>query len=397
VAHQATSLERRSKSLTSKPKLTRGYSTEPSLQEAIAALTSAFAIFDLCTDTLLYANPAFSSSFSADSSNSINLAQFRRIFGLHSQTIDANASESWQLTPFPYLKDHDAFHSASGRWYCLDASQVKVSGRDAVVLICKDATERMLADQKKNSQRQQLMFTSKVMSVGEMAATLAHELNQPIGSILNYLSGCIRRLEPATDVTNQLLEPLSEAHRQAQRAASIIDRIRQFVRSREPKPDSLDISEVVRTVLAIVEPDTRRSLISVETDLPSELPLVCADRVMIEQVLHNLAKNAIEAMQMHPGIAHSLKISATPGRHEAVEISVRDTGPGLPEHTKDQVFSPFFSTKSDGLGIGLNICRSLVEYHGGSLVFSNNREGGSTFSFTLPLVQPRGEFDHESS
>jgi C4-dicarboxylate-specific signal transduction histidine kinase len=214
---------------------------------------------------------------------------------------------------------------------------------------------------------------------------LAHELNQPIGSITNYLNGTLRYLDAHPNTDSNLLEPLRAAKKQAERAASIITRIRQFVRAREPKLNELSIDEVTSSVLTLVEPESTKYGVQIYTAIAQDLPAVRADRVMIEQVLHNLVKNAIEAMTEPTVAQKKIIIAAKKTSSNFIEISVEDAGKGLSQETGDQIFSPFFTTKTDGLGIGLNICRSMIEYHSGSLFFKNNDNRlGSTFAFTLP-------------
>jgi C4-dicarboxylate-specific signal transduction histidine kinase len=386
MSHLAVAADKGSETAIARKKPVAEYTKRDLLQEALGVMVTAFAVFDISTGRQFFANRAFTDAFEQRSSGPIDLESLGTSLGQNLQVDNAHGETALVESRPNASRDFDAFNTASGKWYSVETSRTKIDGRDALVVIAKDTTDRILSEQKKNSQRQQLIFTSKVMSVGEMAATLAHELNQPIGSVLNYLSGSIRRLDSTNFRKEHLVEPLAEAHRQAQRAASIIERIRQFVRSREPKMDRLDLHEVIRAVLTTLEPEIKRHVVKVQTHMPDDLPTVCADRVMIEQVVHNLTKNAVEAMQTQTGVKHLLYIEASAVREGTVEIRVRDNGPGLSGQARDQIFSPFFSTKSDGLGIGLNICRSLVEYHGGSLVFSNNASGGSTFSFTLPVA-----------
>jgi signal transduction histidine kinase len=394
MSHSATAANENSEKVTAKNRHISEYTKQELLKDALGTVTTGFAVFDASTGHQMFANQAFAEAFGKISSGPIDLEVLRASLGQNFHPDNSSDGASKVGYRPRSGRDFDAFNAVSGKWYLIETSFAEIDGCKTIVVVAKDTTERVLSEQKKNSQRQQLIFTSKVMSVGEMAATLAHELNQPIGSVLNYLSGCIRRLDSPSFLKEQLVEPLAEAHRQAQRAASIIDRIRQFVRSREPKMAPLDLKDVTRAVLATIEPEIKRHVVNVETNISDDLPPVYADRVMIEQVVHNLAKNAVEAMQTQVGAKHVLRIEAVTTRDDVVEVRVQDNGPGLSGQTKEQIFSPFFSTKSDGLGIGLNICRSLVEYHGGSLIFSDNASGGSTFSFTLPVADRLSEVSH---
>jgi signal transduction histidine kinase len=219
---------------------------------------------------------------------------------------------------------------------------------------------------------------------------LAHELNQPIGSLLNFLNGCLLRLDRGIGEPAELRAALIEARQQCERAASIITRIREFVRAREPKMLALDLREVFAAVVALLDAEVHQHRIEVSVDVPTALPMVTADRVMLEQVVHNLVKNAIEAMRPRSG-RRKLRLCASALPQGFVRSTVQDSGPGIAEATRRQLFSPFFTTKADGLGIGLNICRSMIEFHGGSLYHEQPEEGGTCFCFTLPVHScPRG-------
>jgi C4-dicarboxylate-specific signal transduction histidine kinase len=228
-----------------------------------------------------------------------------------------------------------------------------------------------------------------VMSVGEMAATLAHELNQPIGSLLNFLNGCVMRLERLQIDPQDLHAALVESRAQCERAAAIITRIRQFVRAREPRMTAVSLHEVCTTVIGTLDAEIKLHHVQVQMQVAADLPAVQADRVMLEQVVHNLAKNAIDAMRTQKP-PRRLVLRAALGRDGLVETSVQDSGPGVAEDARSHLFSPFFTTKADGLGIGLNICRSMIEFHGGSLYYDHPAAGGSRFAFTVPVSTPGG-------
>jgi signal transduction histidine kinase len=171
---------------------------------------------------------------------------------------------------------------------------------------------------------------------------------------------------------------------QAERARKIIQRVRDFLRKREPQLSPCELNEIVRDIVSMVELDADDRHVGVALDLKPSLPVVLADKVMIEQVILNLVKNAVEAMQEMPSDRRRLLIrSALSGPH-SVEISVSDTGRGIPPEMIENLFTPFFTTKRDGMGMGLHICRSIVEFHDGRLWGTLNPGGGSTFRFTLP-------------
>lgn len=280
-------------------------------------------------------------------------------------------------------------HAPNGRWYSLYCGQASHDGLATSVLTAVDISERIEALDSHKSRQEKLLFTSRMMSVGEMAATIAHELNQPLSAILNYLNGSLRLLEQAGGPT-QVERALQAARGQAEHAAAVISRVREFVRAREPRRDAHELPGIAATVLELLRLEAERQQLRIELGLAPDLPAVYADRVMIEQVLLNLTKNAIEAMRETPAGERDLRIDGRVNLDGDIEVRVSDRGAGLSAAEQDQLFSPFFTTKADGLGIGLAICRSIIEYHEGRMLFEPREGGGSVFGFTLPPAAGRG-------
>ncbi len=276
------------------------------------------------------------------------------------------------------------------RWYALHWGEV--TGNDGhrriALLTAVDVSARLEALDSHKAQQEKLLFTSRLMSVGEMAATLAHEINQPLAAIVNYLNGSLRLVEQAGGPA-QVERALLAARGQAEHAAAVISRVREFVRSREPRRDAQAVATIVSNVLELLKLEAERLQLRVDLALKPKLPDVYADRVMIEQVLLNLVKNAIEAMRETAPARRALRVEARANLDGEVELRVLDRGAGLSEAERDQLFSPFFTTKADGLGIGLAICRSIIEYHEGRLFFEPREGGGSVFGFTLPPADGR--------
>ena len=285
--------------------------------------------------------------------------------------------------------DTDSVHAPhNDRWYGLHWGYAEMHGRGVALLTAIDISQRIAALDSQQSRQEKLLFTSRLMSVGEMAATLAHELNQPLAAIVNYLNGSLRLL-PQADSAPKVERALQAARTQAEHASAVIARVREFVRAREPRRDAHDPMQIAATVLELLRLEAERQQLRIDIAFAPNLPAVYADRVMVEQVLLNLIKNAIEAMREIPVARRQLRVEGRLNLDEEVEIRVLDRGPGLASLTQDQLFSPFFSTKSDGLGIGLAICRSIIEYHEGRLFFESRGDGGSVFGFTLPQAAGR--------
>jgi signal transduction histidine kinase len=338
--------------------------SSPGLQALIDALPMAVAAYDRASGALLAANARFRSGFQG-----LPVEDRTR---LAAALGDGDGSAREVRVP------------ADGRWYSLHWGQTP----DAEVLTATDISGQVEALDSRTHQQERLLFTSRMMSVGEMAATLAHELNQPLAAIVNYLNGSLRLVDQAGGPA-QVARALGAARTQAEHAAAVIARVREFVRAREPRRDAQDIGAIVQHVVELLRLEAERMQLRIDVAVAPSLPQVYADRVMVEQVLLNLVKNAIEAMREIPAAHRALRIEGRRTLDGDVELRVLDRGPGLSREQQDQVFSPFFTTKTDGLGIGLAICRSIIEYHEGRLFFEPHDGGGSVFGFTLPVAQGR--------
>jgi two-component system sensor histidine kinase DctS len=220
---------------------------------------------------------------------------------------------------------------------------------------------------------------------------LAHELNQPLAAISSYTAGALNVLERADQ--GIAIEPallrraLEQARQQAQRAGQIIKSVHEFVKKSEPQRETVDIHNVVEDVRALIELQARKWYVSLQIDLPAQLPPVQADRVMLEQVLLNLTRNGVEAMAEVRPEQRMLRISASADAAQ-VSVSVIDNGHGIAPDVAERLFSPFFSTKAEGMGMGLSICRTAIEFHGGTLNHAPNPGGGTVFTFSLPRPAP---------
>jgi two-component system sensor histidine kinase DctS len=253
-----------------------------------------------------------------------------------------------------------------------------------------DVTERRRAEELARQQQEKLQFTSRLVTMGEMASTLAHELNQPLAAIASYNTGCLNVLAAGAFDPQEIREALEKLGVQAQRAGRIIRRVHDFVRKSEPKRAPCSLAEIVDDCLGFVEAEARKRRVQLATELPP-LPPVLADRLMLEQVLLNLIRNGMDAMSATLAARRVLRISARRSAEEVV-VSIADNGCGIAPEVRDKLFTAFFSTKPEGMGIGLSICRSIIEFHRGRLWVEDNAlapdESGTIFSFTLPLESP---------
>jgi two-component system sensor kinase FixL len=249
----------------------------------------------------------------------------------------------------------------------------------------RDITERQQTRQRLQELQAELSHVSRVSEMEQMASALAHEINQPLAAASNYLQGA-RRLQARADQPSaeRLAEALDQATAQVERASKILRRLRVFIKKGEPEQQSENVAELIEESSAIALVGAHERGVSVHLRIAPDLPRVHVDRIQIQQVIVNLMRNAVEAMEACA--RRELTLEAAMGEDRVV-VRVRDTGPGLAPEVAARLFQPFVTTKSQGMGVGLSICRSIIEGHGGKLTAAANPEGGVTFSFTLPLAE----------
>ena len=222
--------------------------------------------------------------------------------------------------------------------------------------------------------------------MGQMASGLAHELNQPLGAILNYAGVGLAQAKSSNGASTKLVAALQEIMSETRRAGEIISRMREFVRKQQPNAQPIDLSHLVTQSLRLLQFELRRHEVRTKLELASGLPPVMADAIQIEQVLVNLISNAMEAMDGQEPQSRLLEIRTTLWRDsKQAAVIVSDSGAGISPADAARLFDAFFTTKPNGLGMGLNISRSIIECHGGRLTASANAQRGMRFSFTLPV------------
>ena len=267
-------------------------------------------------------------------------------------------------------------------------------GRLAQMVIATDITPRRMAEDLASAQAEKAQSASRLITMGEMASSVAHELNQPLTAISNYCTGMISRIQAKQISDEDMLAALEKTARQAQRAGQIIQRIRSFVKRSAPNRTASDVSQLVSEALELAEIELRRRQVRLSFDIAPNLPALHVDPILIEQVLVNLLKNAAESIDHaeRPSNKRSVelrvKLRDQEGVGSVVEFIVTDSGKGLAPEVMQRLFEAFFSTKVEGMGIGLNLCRSIVESHQGRMLAENLYNGddvtGCRFSFWLP-------------
>lgn len=259
-----------------------------------------------------------------------------------------------------------------------------VEGRFFVGFI-RDLTERQQNEGRLQELQAELLHISRLSAMGEMASALAHELNQPLSAVANYLKGSRHLLEAETLDRIRLAEALDKANDQALRAGQVIRRLRNFVQRGEPERSAEKLSKLIEEASALALVGARERGVHVRCRFSPGLDLVLVDKVQIQQVLLNLIRNALDAMETSE--RRELLIQTEPADDDLVVVSIADTGQGISREMQKQLFQPFVTTKRSGMGVGLSICRTVVEAHGGRIWAEPNRERGTIFRFTLRAIR----------
>jgi two-component system sensor histidine kinase DctS len=218
-----------------------------------------------------------------------------------------------------------------------------------------------------------------------MASAIAHELNQPLAAIASYTTGCLNVLASGTATPEELRGALEKTSQQALRAGRIIRRVHQFVRKSEPTRTRVRLHEIIEEAVGFAQAEARNRRVRIRSELAAEDVELDADPVLLQQVLFNLLRNGIEAMSATPTYAREIRVT-TERVDSVVTVRVADRGCGISAEQKAQLFEPFFTTKAEGMGMGLNICRSIVEIHRGRVWAEPRPAGGTVFAFSLPLA-----------
>lgn len=311
-----------------------------------------------------------------------------------------------RLMPSPYREEHDDYIRSylntgrariigigreleglrkSGEVFPLDlaVSEVRLTGKRLFTGIVRDISDRLRAEEEARLRLHEVAHAARLLELGEMTSGIAHEVNQPLAAIVSFAEACLRMLKAGTADLGVFEGALEQIATQGARAGTIIHSLRQLSRKGEADFECVDINAMVRDVLALIGHEVRRWRVQVRTELTDALPEVRANRVQIEQVMLNLARNAIEALQDCEAQNRTLSIGTTAAPDGVVEVTVSDNGKGLPAEGSDRVFETFYTTKADGMGVGLSISRSIMEAHGGRLWATPNPSGGTVFHFTL--------------
>ncbi|HQR84054.1 MAG TPA: PAS domain S-box protein [Polynucleobacter sp.] len=378
----------------------------------LEGLDAAVSVVSNETGDLLFANRFYRERFGDSSQGHFELAgqdtttnqanqQFNMSDSIGTENINVFAQQESESNEIQLLD------SATGqqKWYEVRRRFIPwVDGHLAQLLIATDITIRIESDELARQQEERMQFTGRLTTMGEMASSLAHELNQPLSAISNYCMGVAKRLQGQLEpgLQKDIIPALEKASNQAHRAGTIIQRIKGFVKRSEPQRKSCDIIEIINDAVGLVEIEANRHRLSIKSEVADNLPHVDLDPILILQVLVNLLKNSLDSLrEAYPlssrWSAPPVKISAdldTSIFPAMLRIQVTDAGAGIADSVIERMFEPFFSTKNDGMGMGLNICRSIIESHQGRLWAKNlmdaehTKRSGCSFTILLPLETP---------
>lgn len=291
----------------------------------------------------------------------------------------------------PRFVNDDVFWSKDGKSIPVEYSSTPIRDhqRQTVgsVVVFRDISKRKQADEVERQHQMDLAHVARLNTMGEMASGMAHEINQPLTAIATNAHACVRLLEGSPEQREMVADVIERIATQAERAGEIISKLRQFIRKEQPDLSLIDLNEVINEVILLLRTEIRQAGVTVKLNLDPDIGSVLAQHVQIDQVILNLARNAIEAMSDDAIEERVLTISSTSSHPDVVMVMVSDTGPGFDESVVDQLFNPFVTTKPKGMGLGLSISQGIIEAHKGRIYVDSDARRGAVFRFSLPVAR----------
>ena len=365
----------------------------------LEGLDAAVSVLSVHKNELLFANRSYRLWFGADAQGHTLLAHSasgKLFLPEPEDEVDGLSGLPTQELTEAGVHPREVFIESLQMWFDVRSRYLQwTDGRLAQMLIATDVTARRRVEELAQQQAEKAQVTSRLITMGEMASSVAHELNQPLTAINNYCNGMVSRVQVGSITNEDLIAALQKTARQAERAGQIIHRIRAFVKRSEPQRQVASAAAIVDDSVELAGIELRRRKVSIQTYVAQHLPPLLVDPILIEQVLLNLLKNSADAIanaELPPSRRHiELRVVPrhTPDEGGVIEFSVTDTGPGMKEEVIARLYEAFFSTKAEGMGIGLSLCRSIIESHRGRMRAQNLYNGASVtgcrFAFTLPV------------
>ena len=367
----------------------------------LEGLDAAVSVAPLGSEELLFANRLYRSWFDAEVSGHMNLIAQAGVPTAPTSDDSLDAVDGLAGLPTDTLtaaqtENAEIYVPELGKWLEVRSRYLTwVDGRLAQMVIATDITPRRHAEEQAAQQNERAQTASRLITMGEMASSVAHELNQPLTAINNYCNGMVTRIKGDKISTEDLLLALEKTAKQAHRAGQIIQRIRSFVKRSEPNRTLADVATMVSNAMELADIELRRHNVRLSHYIAARLPEVMVDPILIEQVLINLMKNAAESIEQAklPAARRSVELRVVPKTVEdqsVVEFSVMDSGKGLSPDVMSRLYEAFYSTKSEGMGIGLKLCRSIIESHHGRLqaenLYNDEEVIGCRFTFWIPVT-----------
>ncbi len=378
----------------------------------LEALDASVSVAPLGSDELLFANKLHRQWFGSHAGGHLQLVAQAGVpmtppSDESLDDVDAFAGLPTNLLPETEAESAEIYVDSLGKWLEVRTRYLSwVDGRLAQMVIATDITARRIAEEQSAAQTERAQSSSRLITMGEMASSVAHELNQPLTAINNYCHGMVSRIKAQQISEQDLLGALEKTARQAQRAGQIIARIRSFVKRSEPKRTLSRIPVMVDEALELADIEMRRRNVRLTHHVEPHLPALLVDPILIEQVLVNLLKNAADSIDsaQRPTAQRNVKLRVAPtmvDEKPVVEFTVVDSGKGIAPEVMSRLYEAFYSTKANGMGIGLSLCRSIVESHMGRMKAENLYNGaevtGCCFSFWIPLAEstlPKAQLSH---
>lgn len=374
-------------------------------------LATAQHLLDHAPEMVLWVTPEGRLTYANRTAAELLGYQRSRLQQMHIWDVDTESTPETFADHVPTYRQHGRMRmerrmqSADGTVFpvTVTVQLIRHGNEETIVSFSRDISEEVHARDEARRYLGELARVSRQASVSEIASAVSHEINQPLTAILTRCRACLRILEqedfPDLD---RLRQAINDTHASAERATGVVARLHRYIRSGEPQRRVVDAGELVEECVSLLRAQARHASVKLDVEIDDDLPPVYVDSVLVQQVVLNLARNGIDAMLEHGSAERRLDVRAWCDEDERVTVAVADSGPGIGDEQAVRIFEPFFSTKGGGLGIGLSLCRSIIDSHQGQLWVERGTAPGAEFRFMLPAAEREpdtdaGQPDHSAS